>query len=160
MPTTNLIPRRFFTGGGLLKLDDGSAVHEMRNVTRLRWTNGLTQAIEYTDQGVAQEALRGDTGYSTIEFTARRAHSSTPANDIENILSLAGTTHLMKQFSVVVDVPDHPGASTGKRYTWTKCHVQPEPTGMDGQVNNEHDEMSWTLRSPDRAPAETTFGGG
>jgi hypothetical protein len=126
--STNSTILKFHTNGGTLQISDGTDNYTINNLEpgQLRVGDGMHQVHTHKDYGVHQHPLIGDEELSPISFVARLATiKAASGKTLLEVLRTAGASGLVKEFTVVLRIPDYRGATTGQTVTYANTHVVP-----------------------------------
>lgn len=119
MANTNTTVKRW-NSGGLLKFGSDTVLNTQEG--SLEFTPPRRAAIPFSDRGVQQTPLDGDEQLGEWKVSLKCGHgdaTSLMATYNANPSATANAT----TFTVVIDVLDYRGATTGKRMTLTNCFL-------------------------------------
>lgn len=143
----NATPKRF-ENGGVIKLVDGSDDYPILNVEAgtIEIVDPIREAVEYTDRGVQQQPLEGDDVQGSIRVSVKNG-AFTGAASLRGLLATAGSTGLVKEYGIIIDIADYRGASTGQRITVTNAYMdRSSPQSMRTGGPGALDMREFTLK--------------
>lgn len=115
----NAGPIQRWENGGVLKIG-GTAVSNVVPGT-LRWRRIPREVVSVMDRGDFSARIPGDKRPQEIEFETWATTLSEASSDLIDTLLPAYSSGQLADITIVIERPDYDGASTGKRWTFSKC---------------------------------------
>jgi hypothetical protein len=158
MPDINTGTPLRWENAGLVKIGSGPYTPLWIEAGSLKFKRGIRKPIQLMDRGaVKSTVLAGDEQVSTIEFAVKPTKlGMTGGTDLLTVLRPADSAGLKTTYSVVVDIPDGDGSSTGTRVTFTNCYLAEDPE-YQARAGENPDVLNIKLVSANNAPTIATF---
>lgn len=124
----------------------------------LKFRRGIRKPITLMDRGMVKSSvLSGDQQVSTLEFAVKPSKlGMTGASDLLAVLRPDDSAGLKATYTVVVDIPDGDGASTGTRATFLYCCLAEDPE-YQARSGDNPDVVNIKLVSADPNPTYATY---
>lgn len=115
---------RHWNNGGSVTFTYSATDYDLSNFKdgTLKWTASMKMAIEYKSGGVYAQPLEGDSQLGTISLEVFGGELQ-GASSLVPLLFGAGSSGLVKEFTVKVKVPSYPGASAGELITFSNAYM-------------------------------------
>jgi hypothetical protein len=149
---------KIFEQGGIITITDAvgpvtTTILLVKEGT-LEWEPGGYTPGELTDRGILQDPYELSETPTKLKFQVYFT-GTTSATDLYKILVAAGVSGKMKQFSIVVKIPNTKGAGAGDQITFAKCW---RPKGaLKVKHGTEFDYLEVELVDNEVTPACVTY---
>ncbi len=151
MSNINTAPMRF-ENGGVITVDGDTVANVLAGSLKIK--DSYKERILQYDRANIAAVFEGDTVPAEVEFAV---YGDLTATALFRVVTAAGTGGTAKKHTIIIKVPDNPGAATGISYTFTNCWLtempQYEATGR-GQDMDKITPFKFMLGS---SPTKATY---
>ncbi len=152
MSNLNTLVTRWENGGVLLF--DTDTVLNIEPGT-LKVMHPLRERIKIPDRGVISSVVEGDLGTGTLEFSVRGDVTATTS--LFRAVQAAGTSGAPKAHTLVIKIPNYPGAAAGVSITCTGWWLTEGPTWEAGGSGQNVDKVGPFKFEGSAVPTYSTY---